>query len=133
MAGLVSDDPHLHADLIIPIPLHPRRLRERGFNQAELLAREVARAAIGRVDTTLLMKVRETRSQAELSRQERAINLTGAFEASRPVNEARVLLVDDVMSTGATANECARVLRRAGAGEVAVVVAAMALPERARK
>jgi ComF family protein len=128
MADLVTRDPALQAPLIIPVPLHPRRRRSRGFNQSALLAREIAGRGTSRLDESVLVKVRDTAPQTALSREGRAGNLHGAFEVRGTPEAGRVLLVDDVMSTGATADECARVLRHAGAREVAVVVAAMALP-----
>ena len=116
-------------DRIVPVPLHPRRLRERGFNQAHLLAAEARRAGVlsprARLDPSALARVRETRSQTKLSRTERLENLRGAFTA-RPdrVRGCTVLLVDDVMTTGATLEACTRALRRAGARSVDAVVVA---------
>jgi ComF family protein len=110
-------------DLVVPVPLHPRRLRQRGFNPAGLLARAAARAGGARLDATALYRLRDTPSQTSLDRRQRRANVRGAFAARRPV-PARVWLVDDVVTTGATLAEAARALRRAGARRVIAVCAA---------
>lgn len=106
--------------LVIPVPLHVTRLRERGFNQSELLARVVAQTHGVALNTTALQRIRHTRPQIELSRSERARNVRGAFEVcdESAVKDQTVLLVDDMFTTGATLNECARALRHAGAERV---------------
>ena len=108
-------------DLVIPVPLHPARERERGFNQAALLARKVGRACGLRVGTRMLRRVRATEAQSG-GRQAREANVKGAFSVARPgqVQDRRLLLIDDVLTTGATVNECAKALLAAGAAEVAV-------------
>jgi competence protein ComFC len=103
-------------DAVVPVPLHRSRLRRRGFNQAELLARGVAAAINAPVSDTLHV-VRKTRDQVELSAAERRANVEGAY-AVRGVARGRVLLVDDVFTTGATTSSCAATLLRAGADEV---------------
>ena len=110
-------------DAIVPAPLHWRRRFERGFNQSWLLARELARRR-GLPVVNALRRVRATRSQTGLSNARRRENVGGAFRRrrGRPVNGLRLLLVDDVMTTGATAAACAMALRRAGAVEVRVAV-----------
>lgn len=113
-------------EAVIPVPLHPRRLRERGFNQAELLAREVAAELDLPLLKGVLLRARATPAQASLSREDRLVNLPGAFRA-RDAEELwgkTVLLVDDVYTTGATAEECARTLLAGGAREVGVLVLA---------
>jgi ComF family protein len=110
--------------LVIPVPLHPRRLRARGFNQAAELARgAAAQPAVG-----LLTRVRDTPPQAGKSLAGRVRNVAGAFVAMRPqaVAKRRVLVVDDVMTTGATLEACARALRAAGAVRVDVLALARA-------
>jgi ComF family protein len=109
-------------DIIVPIPLHPRKRRARGFNQAERLAQRLSRATNFRVDTTLLKRVRDTTPQAGLDREDRMENVKNAFEFSGPMKLSgqRVLLVDDVLTTGLTASACAKQLRKNGAGEVFV-------------
>jgi competence protein ComFC len=103
-------------DTVVPVPLHRSRLGRSGFNQAELLARGVAAAINSPVSDTLHV-VRKTRDQVELSAAERRANVEGAYTV-RGVARGRVLLVDDVFTTGATASSCAATLLRAGAEEV---------------
>lgn len=110
-------------DLIAPVPLHKRNLRQRGFNQALLLARAFFPDQRHKITTGLLERSRWTHSQAGLSGQLRRRNIKGAFRVQDPEKVAgrTVLLVDDVFTTGATVNECARVLRGAGAIDVQVL------------
>jgi ComF family protein len=104
-------------DLVVPVPLHPRRLRARGFNPSVTLARTVARECGARFTADALARVRDTPTQTGLDRPARRRNVAGAFACSRAVRET-VWLVDDVVTTGATLSECARVLRRNGAQRV---------------
>jgi ComF family protein len=105
--------------LIIPVPLHRSRQRQRGFNQAELIA-----AGLGRpVTTRLLLRRKNTPSQTGLTRAERRRNLAGAFEVRGKVME-NVIVVDDVYTTGSTMDEIARTLKRAGAVRVEVLTVA---------
>ncbi len=114
-------------DLIIPVPLHPSRLRERGFNQAELLAQHIGAATNVTVNSQALSRVRETRSQVGLSWRERQDNVKDAFEAKPElVIGKRVLLIDDVITTGATLGACANALLKAGAAEVRAMTLAAA-------
>ncbi len=114
-------------DDIVPVPLHPARMRERGFNQAELLAR-ILSAAINVPLRDALQRIRYTTTQTAFDRQERMENLRGAFRLRRnfTVRDSRVLLVDDVLTTGSTLSECARVLRHAGAQSIHAITAARA-------
>ena len=114
-------------DLVAPVPLSRRRLRERGYDQAWLLAREVA-LRLGRpAEARALVRARETAPQTALSAARRRDNVASAFAPGRPdVAGRRVLLVDDVLTTGATASACARTLRAAGASEVVVLTVARA-------
>lgn len=113
------------ADALVPVPLHPLRLWRRRANQAALLAAAVSRDCGVPVRPDWLLRVKATRSQVGLTRNERALNLQGSFrvaEAARPrLAGRRVVLVDDVLTTGATANAAARVLLRAGAAHVDVL------------
>ncbi|MEJ8824659.1 ComF family protein [Variovorax humicola] len=112
-------------DLVLPMPLALERLRERGFNQALELAR---RLAPGKVDATLLLRTRETAAQSGLPRAERLLNLRGAFALeplrAHEVHGRRIVLVDDVMTSGASLFAAAEVLRAAGATHVAAIVLA---------
>ena len=115
---------YLRGATLVPVPLHSRKLRERGYNQAHLLAETFAAAAGG--GTTVaepLRRVVDTRTQTRLDRRARQENLKGAFEVRRGVRldpRQRLVLVDDVFTTGATLNACAAVLRRVGAREIDV-------------
>ncbi|MDE2181132.1 MAG: ComF family protein [candidate division NC10 bacterium] len=108
-------------DLLIPVPLHSKRERTRGFNQAALLAKEVGRGFGLDVGERLLGRVRATEAQSG-GRREREKNVKGAFQVTRPdrVKDRRLLLIDDVLTTGATAGECAKTLLAAGAATVGV-------------
>ena len=108
--------------MIVPVPLHGLKEQEREFNQAERLARRLGAATGIPVNARLLRRVTPTRTQTLLSRSERAANVRHAF-AHREGHSARgrsIVLVDDVLTTGATTNACARVLRAAGASQVCV-------------
>lgn len=110
---------------VVPVPLHPRRLRQRGFNPAAELARAVARSRRLRLDPAALRRRVDTVSQTGLDRRQRRRNVRGAFDVRRGWRApACVWLVDDVVTTGATLAEAARVLRRAGARRVVAVCAA---------
>lgn len=121
---------HEPVDLILPVPLHRRRLRRRGFNQSELLLREWRRAAraAGMPPTAsdVLVRTAATAAQAGLSRREREVNIRGAFAVERPerVSGRHVVVVDDVITTGATVAECARALLAGGAARVDVLALA---------
>ena len=106
---------HLAAiPLVVPAPMHPRRERKRGYNQAEALSRETARL-LGYPHARALTKLRNTRQQARLDHAARARNLTGSITADADVRERVILLVDDVYTTGATMRVCAQALMDAGA------------------
>jgi len=111
-------------DLIVPVPLHPLRLRGRGFNPAGLLAKALGCDRELPVDPAALTRVRDTPSQTQLARSQRARNVSGAFRARNRALPGRVWLVDDVVTTGSTLREAARALRRAGARRIIAVCAA---------
>ena len=119
--------------VVVPVPLHARKLRQRGFNQSELIVRHALKLWAGsgrlRLATGVLERCRETQSQTGLTRHQRRENIRGAFTVARPeqINGCEVLLIDDVFTTGTTVSECARVLRRAGASKVFVATVARTL------
>jgi ComF family protein len=109
-------------DCIIPVPLHPDRLRGRGYNQALEVARPIARQLGSPIDTTLLQRSRNTQQQQGLSAIERKRNLRDAFSLVSKISTLKVLLIDDVMTTGETVRECSRTLLAGGVAEVQVAV-----------
>lgn len=113
-----------HVNLILPMPLHPRRLAERGFNQAVELARPLARVRGLPLGLAVVSKLRDIPAQAGLDREARLRNPRGAFECDVSLQGQRVIVVDDVMTTGATLGELARTLKRQGASWVGNVVVA---------
>jgi ComF family protein len=127
LAALVSRM-NFSPELVMPVPLHRRKIRQRGFNQSVVLARHMARSLGLKVDVSSLARSRHTVSQVGLNTRERRRNVAGAFVLRRAkrVGGQKVLLVDDVLTTGATVDECSRVLKDAGA-EVAVVTLARAV------
>jgi ComF family protein len=124
--------------LVVPVPLHSRKMRQRGFNQSELIARAALKLKFAAVrfqlSAGLLERRRETKSQIGLSRHQRRENIRGAFVAAKPHEMAgrEILLVDDVFTTGTTVSECARILRRAGASKVYVATVARTLKTEAQ-
>jgi ComF family protein len=116
-------------DWIVPVPLHPTKKRQREFNQAERLAKRLGIATGIPLRTGLLQRVRPTRTQTLLTREERTANVRKAFALRdvRRFNGQRIVLLDDVFTTGATTSACAQVLRAAGAGEVCVWTVARGL------
>lgn len=117
----------VQAELIVPMPLHPARLRERGFNQALELARPVARALNLPIDHHSCQRIRHTPAQAGLPWKARHKNIRHAFHCTADFCGRHVMLIDDVMTTGATLDECARTLKLHGAGRVTLLVVARAL------
>lgn len=113
-------------DLIVPVPLHPKRLRWRGFNQALILAREVGKEWRVPVDPFVLARTRETPPQTQLPEEDRRKNVRQAFSLNprKSVERKSLLLIDDIYTTGATVNECSRALLRGGAKEVSVLTLA---------
>ncbi len=113
---------------IVPVPLHRSRQRERGFNQSAVLAGALGRLLGLPVREALLLRHRKTRPQTGLTFAQRRLNVRGAFavRAGVTIDKLRILLVDDVYTTGATAHACARALRRAGARSVVVLTVARA-------
>jgi ComF family protein len=120
--------------LLVPVPLHSSKRGERGFNQAELIVRSAVKCLADQPDVaTVLKRQRATHSQVGLTREERIKNMHGAFRVSDPerVKGRTVIVVDDVMTTGTTVSECARVLKEAGAEKVWAATVARTLKEAA--
>lgn len=125
-ATLAGIDGTFRPELLIPVPLHPQRLRQRGYNQAMELARPLSHAFGIPIEPMLLRRTRHTQPQQGLSAAERRGNLRNAFYLAGEVQDRVVLLLDDVMTTGETVRECSRMLLAGGAGEVRVAVFARA-------
>ena len=124
MAGFSFPDFDFYEySLLLPVPLHIKRLRERGFNQSLLLANEIGKKYILPVDFSLLKRCKFTLTQTGLNKAEREKNIKGAFVVAdeKRVPGENIILIDDVYTTGATINECAKVLLKAGAQKVAVL------------
>jgi ComF family protein len=125
--------------IVAPVPLHARKLRQRGFNQAELIAQVATKLMPAenrlQLSSGVLQRCRETQSQIGLSRHQRRENMRGAFAVVKPeeIGGCEILLVDDVFTTGTTVSECARVLRRAGASKIFVATVARTLKVEAQR
>lgn len=120
---------HLLPDLLIPVPCSNTKLKQRGYNQAALIARHVGRVLKRPVYTDWLIKTSEAGAQAELGREARLQNLLGAFQATRPMpSNTRIGLVDDVITTGATLQSCVAALEKVGADSI-VLMAVCRTPE----
>ena len=109
--------------VVVPVPLHSQRLAERGFNQAQLLGEWVAKNMDWPLEN-LLLRSRDTQTQTDLTRQQRQVNVANAFVCRSDAAGRTILLVDDVMTTSATLEECARALKQAGAKRVWALVVA---------
>jgi ComF family protein len=131
LAGLTESQPQgFAADIVVPVPLDRGRLRERGYNQAELIAKPLARLLGIPFRSYLLVRTRPRPNQLRLTRRERWETVRGAYATHKTaqVDKLRVLLVDDVFTTGATLDACSRVLKEAGAVRVVGLTVARALP-----
>lgn len=128
---LFKHEPLPDFDFIIPVPMHSRKKRQRGYNQAELVANEVARIIKKELRTDILIKIRNTKPQILLKREERLRNLNNAFVVNNNIvinknRNSNVLLVDDVLTTGTTVNTCARILKENDFSSVYALVIAIA-------
>jgi len=115
--------------MIVPVPLHIKKLRQRGFNQSAILARALKKKWRIPLNYFLLKRAKFTLTQTGLDKKEREKNIKGAFEvtSAKDVKDKNIILVDDVYTTGATVNECAKTLRKAGAKDVAILTLARVL------
>jgi competence protein ComFC len=124
------DNPFMeNVDIVVPVPLHPARLRQRAYNQSVIIASEIAHTFSLPLEDRILKKIKNTRPQSALDKNKRQQNIKGSFALKKPsfVKGKRILLVDDVFTTGATANECASVLLKAGAKSVSCFTLARGL------
>jgi ComF family protein len=131
-ATLIDEWPFAVEATLIPVAASPERLSERGYNQATLLAKSLAKRFDVRVDSNAVVRIRETGTQANRNWVERRKNVKHAFAATRSLAGESVVLVDDVLTTGATLNECARAAIKAGAERVDALVIARVNPPRSR-
>lgn len=115
-----------HLDFIVPVPLHKSRQREREFNQAQLLGQQVAGEFKKDLLNDILIRSKPTKTQTELTQEERRRNVEGSFLVTKPdlIKDANLLLIDDVLTTGATSNEAAKSLKNAGARMVLLMTLA---------
>lgn len=118
--------PIQHLDFLVPVPLHKSRQREREFNQAEILSQAVAKEFNKKVLTDILIRVKPTKTQTELTFQERCQNVEKSFSITKPelIKDTNLLLIDDVLTTGATSSEAAKCLKEAGARKVLLLTLA---------
>jgi competence protein ComFC len=117
---IIGSSNYMESDFLVPVPLHKSRYRERGFNQSEIVAEEISKTTGVTSLKNVLKRKKNTKDQTDLSPQEREQNVKGAFVVTEPetVSGKRIILVDDVITTGATLSECARMLRQAGAERI---------------
>jgi len=128
---LLDNQPNFSDYILIPVPLEKRKLKRRGFNQAEEIGKELSKFLKISLSNNVLAKIKETPPQIELSDEERKENIKEAFFCQSPekIKGRKILLVDDIYTTGATMRECAKVLKKAGAKEIIGIVVARAKPE----
>jgi ComF family protein len=109
-----------HPELIIPVPLHPTRYRSRGFNQAIEIARPISKALGIPMDWHSIQRIINTGTQTKLDAKERHKNLRGAFQLKKPITAKHIVIIDDVITTGSTVTEVAKVLKKAGVKKIEV-------------
>jgi ComF family protein len=117
-------------DLVIPMPMHPARMQERGFNQAHEIAKVITKHCREKLDIQSVARIKLTPPQASLPLKDRVKNIKGAFKANANLSGKRIAIVDDVMTTGASLNELAKTLKKAGASRVECWVVARTLPHK---
>jgi ComF family protein len=125
IAQVLQDRGDIFFDCLVPVPMSRRKQRERGYNQAELLAQALSRSTAIPVRRALV-KHRDNQAQSHLSKKERAANVSAVFRARSALDGERLLLIDDICTTAETLRACSRALRQAGAGEVCAVTVARA-------
>ena len=111
-------------DLIVPVPLHHLKKAERGYNQSYYIARGISKSTNIKIEENILKRIRFTQSQTKMNLEERRLNIENAFKVRKILRN--ILIVDDVITTGATVNECGKVLKKAGANEVYAASVAIA-------
>lgn len=113
-------------DIIIPVPISKKRKHERGYNQTQLIAKEIAKILNIKLGNNILIKERDTKAQSELSKKDRAINIKDVFKITdnKTIKNMKILIFDDIYTTGSTANECARILKESGAKKIGVLTIA---------
>jgi competence protein ComFC len=128
---IVNDEKLSTSDIMIPVPLHPARKRERGYNQSDLIANSISRELGIKNESHLLERTRQTQTQTSFDAEGRKKNISGAFSLERnppdSVSGKNILLIDDVITTGSTIRECAKVLKENGAAEVYAASAAITI------
>jgi ComF family protein len=129
LSNMLSDLPISNADGIIPVPLHKNRLKLREFNQTSEVGNHLSKKLKIPIMLNVLRKVRDTHPQTEVTGAERLKNIRDAYKASDEVKELDLLLIDDVITTGATIRECSKTLIKAGAKSVAVIAIARSMPK----
>ena len=113
-------------DIIIPVPIHRKRRLERGYNQSELVANEISKQLIIHTEKNILIKIRNNPKQSTLKLEERKSNVKKVYEVKKnqKIKDKKILLIDDIFTTGNTVNECAKKLKEAGASKVSVLTIA---------
>ena len=114
-------------DIMLCVPMHRKKKRQRGYNQAELIAKEIAKKLDIKMQYGNLIKIKDTKKQSSLNKSERKENIKGAFEIKNAelVNNKKIILFDDIYTTGNTVNECSKILKKAGAKEIVILTLAV--------
>lgn len=127
MLKIIKPLTHGRPQAIMPVPLHAKKLKSRGYNQAQELAYPIAKALAIDIDLTSCTRIKDTQSQSRLAKTERIINMQNAFALKSPISAEHVVLIDDIMTTGNTLNELAKQLKHAGVKKVGVWACARAI------
>jgi len=114
-------------DIMLCVPMHRKKKRQRGYNQAELITKEIAKKLDIKMQYGNLIKIKDTKKQSSLNKSERKENIKGAFEIKNAelVNNKKIILFDDIYTTGNTVNECSKILKKAGAKEIVILTLAV--------